>query len=182
MRTKVSTACRLKFTESSAAFSNCRDFRFRLTRRWSDGPTIAFIGLNPSTADEFKLDPTITRITRRANALGFGRLVMLNLFAYRSTDPAALKQRFDAGLEIIGDQNNQTIRQEAEKAATVVCAWGVHGTLARRDRDVLRLLGGIKLHCLGKSKDGHPKHPLYLPYSVPLVPMGRAMCVEDFGL
>ena len=163
----------MNFTESSAAFSTCGTSRYRLTRRWSDGPTIAFIGLNPSTADQFKLDPTVTRCVRRADKLGFGRLVMLNLFAFRSTDPQALKDRHNAGLEIVGEENDDVIREEAIAASKVVCAWGTLGTLAGRDRHVLRLLGGLTLYCLGKSKDGHPKHPLYLPYSCKLQPLGK---------
>jgi hypothetical protein len=163
------------FTESTADFSPCREFRYRLTRRWSDGPTIAFIGLNPSTADEFQLDPTVTRCVRRADRLGFGRLVMLNLFAFRATDPQDMFKRHRAGRDVIGPDNDEWLRREASEAATVVCAWGNHGTLAGRDREVLRLLGGIKLHCLGKSKTGQPKHPLYLPYSRELVTLGRPL-------
>ena len=165
----------MRYTEATADFSPCELFRYRLTRCWSDGPTVAFIGLNPSTADAFKLDPTITRCVRRADRLGFGRLVMLNLFAYRATDPADMLKRQRSGRDVIGPENDAWIRREATAASAVVCAWGVHGTLERRDRDVLRLLGGIKLHCLGKSKDGHPRHPLYLPYSQELVTLGRAM-------
>lgn len=165
----------MTFTESSAAFSTCREFRYTLTRRWSDGPTIAFIGLNPSTADEFQLDPTVKRCVTRADRLGFCRLVMLNLFAFRATDPKVMVQRQLDGLDVIGPENDRTIREEAQAAETVVCAWGTLGPLAGRDRHVLRLLGGIQLHCLGKSKGGHPKHPLYLPYSQGLVTLGRPL-------
>ena len=165
----------MKFSESTAEFSPCRLFRYCLTRRWGDGPTIVFVGLNPSTADEHQLDPTITRCVRRADKLGFGRLVMTNLFAFRATDPTDMQKRHRAGLDVIGPDNDAAILREVRAAACTVCAWGNHGTLGGRDRDVLRLLGGIKLHCLGKSKGGHPKHPLYLPYSRELVTLGRAM-------
>lgn len=161
-----------QFTESTATFSPCREFRYTLSRRWSSGHTIAFIGLNPSTADEHKLDATVTRCVGRAEALGFGRLVMLNLFAFRSTDPKALKARLKSGLEIVGPGNDDAIREEARAAKAVVCAWGNHGSVAGRDREVLRLLGGIRLLCLGKSKTGQPKHPLYIPNSCELVSLG----------
>lgn len=162
----------MKFTESTATFSPCREFRYTLARRWSSGHTIAFIGLNPSTADEHKLDATVTRCVRRAEALGYGRLVMLNLFAFRSTDPKALKIRLQAGLEIVGPGNDDAIRDVAGSAKAVVCAWGNHGAIAGRDREALRLLGGIRLLCLGKSKTGQPKHPLYIPNSRELVSLG----------
>lgn len=161
------------FTESTADFSPCGLFRYTLTRRWSEGPTMVFIGLNPSTADEHKLDPTVKRCVIRAQRLGFGRLVMLNLFAFRATDPKVMHARHAAGYDVIGPDNDWNLREECLGAKTVVCAWGNLGTLAGRDKAVLRLLGGIRLFCLGKSKGGHPKHPLYLPYSRQLVTLGR---------
>ena len=155
------------FLESTADFSECREFRWKLTRRWSDGPTIAVIGLNPSTADAEKLDPTVTRCVRRADALGFGELVMLNLFAFRSTARNVLTKRHRAGLEIVGSHNDDTIRREARAAEMVLCCWGADGALAGRGSFVLAgPLAGLKLHCLETTKSGHPQHPLYLPYSL----------------
>lgn len=82
--------------ESSARFSDCRRYRYTLTRRFADGPTVAFIGLNPSTADEHADDPTIRRCLGFAKRWGYGELVMLNLYALRSTDPPAAGSRFCA--------------------------------------------------------------------------------------
>lgn len=164
----------MEFLESTAEFSPCRQFRWTLLRRWSDGPTVAFIGLNPSTADEHQLDPTVTRCVNRADALGFGRLVMLNIFAFRSTDPKALKVRLRAGLEIVGERNDETIRREARAADQVVCCWGSHGKIAGRGSYVLAgPLAGVRLHCLETTRGGHPAHPLYLPYSLEPRAFGR---------
>lgn len=144
---------------SGAEFSACRQYRYRLWRLWdASRPTTVFIGLNPSTADETADDPTIRRCLGYAKAWGFGRLEMLNLFAWRATDPKAMKVAADP----IGPGNDDAIRAVADTGGLLVAAWGVHGTHLGRDREVCAMLAG-RLHVLRLTKDGHPGHPLYLP-------------------
>ncbi len=115
--------------------------------------------LNPSTADAAADDPTIRRCIGFARAWGFGALEVVNLFAYRATRPADLFAADDP----VGPRNDRFVRAAARSAAMVVAAWGVHGTRRGRDADVLatlRILGSV--HCLGTTKRGQPRHPLFV--------------------
>jgi hypothetical protein len=142
---------------SSAKFSSCRRYRYSLSRAWNlDLPTIVFVGLNPSTADEHVDDATVRRCLGFARNWNYGGLVLVNLFAYRSTDPSALRQAEDP----IGPLNDESIASCCRSASRVVVAWGIHGDCHRRDRDVLSLLS--RPYCLGLTRNGAPKHPLYL--------------------
>jgi len=160
-----------RYLEATAHCSDCGQFRYRLTRRWSRGPRMAFIGLNPSIANAEILDPTVTRCVRRAQAMGYGAITMLNLFAYVSTDRSALSRRARAGLPIVGDKTDQVIRRETARCDLVLCCWGVTGALLDRSQHVLRqVLRSRRLHCLRLTREGHPEHPLYLPYHLQPVP------------
>lgn len=140
-------------------FSPCGQFRYCLWREWTaTNPTFAvFIGLNPSTADAYNDDPTVRRCLGYAKRWGYGALCMLNLFAYRATDPAVMKS-FPSP---IGFNNDYWICRLTGQASVVVAAWGVHGTHLHRDQAVMVLLAG-KLSCLQTTLAGHPSHPLYL--------------------
>jgi hypothetical protein len=142
----------------SAIFSPCRTWRYELRRTWSVTPPALFVGLNPSTADERLDDPTIRRCVRFARDWGYGGLVMANLFAFRSTDPRALALVGDP----VGPDNDMVLRRLAREAGVVVAAWGVHGVLNCRAQVVVDvgLLGSFTV--LGLTKDGHPRHPLYM--------------------
>lgn len=118
----------------------------------------AFIGLNPSTADETQDDPTIRRCIRFTREWGYDGLVMLNLFAFRATDPKVMK----AQTEPVGADNDEVLLKASRKVGLVIAAWGTHGEFKGRGDAVRRLLKDCRLHHLGLSKDGHPKHPLYL--------------------
>jgi hypothetical protein len=126
--------------------------------------------LNPSTADATNDDPTIRRCIGFARHWGCGRLVVLNLFAVRATDPADMKRADDP----VGPENrdwfDRTLRDS--HGGPVVCAWGVHGAYMEQDLTVLGWLDrvGVEPLALGVTREGHPKHPLYLPYSAALVP------------
>lgn len=147
---------------SGATFSPCRRYRFTLWRTWEPKfEPVAFIGLNPSTADEDVDDPTIRRCVDFAKRWGGGGLVMLNLFGWRSTDPKGLHTAVDP----IGDGNDDAIRRTVRSARLVVAAWGFHGSLDARDVAVRELVKGegVRLWRLGTTKDGHPRHPLYMP-------------------
>lgn len=145
----------------SAHFSLCRRYRYELWRRWSDGPHAMFIGLNPSTADETQDDPTIRRCIGFAKDWGFSALCMTNLFAFRATDPAVMKKEANP----FGEDNQHHLLRCASGAGIIIAARGVHGTHANGDLVVRDWLSkaGLTLQCLGLSKDGHPRHPLYLP-------------------
>lgn len=142
--------------EPAAVLSECRRYRYELWRRWAPGPFVNFIGLNPSTADEKEDDATIRRCIGFAKYWGFNAVCMTNLFAYRTPSPAEMKGQFLP----VGTENDETLVRIAKRAAMVVAAWGVHGTHLGRDAEVKAMLPDLR--CLGFTKDGHPKHPLYL--------------------
>lgn len=157
---------------SGALFSPNRLHRYWLWRTWSpaDKPLV-FIGLNPSTADEVKNDPTVERMVRRAREYGHGGLIVVNLFAFRAVNPEDMLDSHEAGIDIVGMDNDAAIVYAARSAGTVVCGWGAHGTYMGRGRDVLNLLSdqphadGSLTH-LGLTKTGQPRHPLYISYRV----------------
>ena len=153
---------------STATFSPCRKYRYTLTRTWdTELPRLNFIMLNPSTADESRNDPTVTRCLGRAAMWGFGSLVVTNLFAWRSTDPEQLPYVAGGGKDPIGPDNDGSIIHAATHAHMVVCAWGRYGLLLNRGPKVREMLASVKLHYLKLSKaTGQPWHPLYIKMSV----------------
>lgn len=142
-----------------------------LFRQWdSDRPEMMLVMLNPSTADGMTDDPTIRKCIGFATRLGFGSIVVVNLFSYRATDPLDLKK---AGYPQ-GETDNGVIRVAAGKnknaGGRVVAAWGRNApaeraaavrTMLRNDR--------IRLFHFGLTKDGQPRHPLMLPYATPMI-------------
>lgn len=145
-------------TRSAAGFSECGAYRYWLKRTWDDSlPVVVFLMLNPSTADHEKNDPTVARCCAFAAAWGAGGLVVLNLFALRSTDPRALYAHPDP----VGPANDAVIWQ-ATAGRQVVAAWGCHGAYRDRDLAVMNQLAHRPVECLKLTKDGHPGHPLYL--------------------
>lgn len=165
--------------ESDAVFSPCRTWRYSLTRSWVkreqglERKRLVVIGLNPSTADETQDDPTIRRCIGFAKSWGFDGLLMVNLFAFRSTDPRGLPAERDRA---IGPENDHYL-SAITKCRQTLCAWGAHGELHGRAKEVFLKLanaGRALLH-LGVTKAGHPSHPLYIPASrKPLPFMGDA--------
>jgi hypothetical protein len=154
---------------SVAEYSDCELYRYTLTRVWDPGGARAlFIMLNPSTATEVQNDPTVERCERRARTLGFGAFRVLNIFAWRATDPRDMR----AAPDPVGPENDRAIVDSLDWADRVICAWGTHGKHLGRGPEVERLLreAGAHLFHLGLSKEGHPKHPLYIGYTVQPVP------------
>lgn len=142
----------------SACFSDDRVFRYWLSRTWDEElQPLVVVGLNPSTADEAVDDPTVRRCIGFARAWGFGGLVMLNLFAFRATDPREMK----AAADPVGPANDAWLRQQTS-LRRVLCAWGAHGGHLNRSRRVGHLLADRDLVCLGRTAAGFPRHPLYL--------------------
>ena len=146
-----------KIIYSDALFSKDRFYRYALWRIWDKSlPKILFIGLNPSTADEIKDDPTNRRCKRYAQDWGFGGYIMSNIFAYRSTNPKILKEIKDP----IGPDNNYWLQKLHKEAILTIGAWGNYGKLLNRGEEIINLIDN--LYCLKITKEGHPSHPLYL--------------------
>lgn len=156
-------------TRRWAVFSPCRKFRYVLNISWdATKPQLVFFMLNPSTADAMKNDPTVERCQRRAQAMGFGSVVIINLFAYRATNPKDMLAADDP----IGRRNDDWIEQILTRTAMtrgeVICAWGTMGGHRGRDAAMVAMLDrcGPTVKVLDLTKDGHPKHPLYVSYNI----------------
>ena len=146
------------FIESGAIFSPCRTYRYQLWRIWDASlPLLNIIGVNGSKADEHQSDHTVTRCMGFARAFGYGGLIMTNLFGYMATDPRVMRAQADP----VGRENDMWLLDAARRAEIRVAAWGVHGQHRGRDRTVLRLLESYPLMCLGLTRGGQPRHPLF---------------------
>lgn len=152
--------------ETGAYLSEDRRYRYSLWCTW-DGSKgyVMFVGLNPSTADETQDDPTIRRCIRFSKDWGYGGVYMVNLFAVRATDPKDMKLFHSP----IGPENDKSLMAVAHNAGKIVCAWGANGNHLDRDKQVFELLSSYyDLQCLGVTKAGHPRHPLYIKADKPL--------------
>ena len=143
-----------EFNDSGALFSSCRQYRYLLWRRWDEREPLVFICLNPSTADEQHNDPTNRRTIGFARDLGFGGMIMANLFAYRATQPADLFKAQDP----VGPDNDQWLAELTNHGLTMIAGWGNHGHRPER----LAQLKGLQLQALKVNGSGAPAHPLYL--------------------
>ncbi len=170
-----------------AVFSPDRVYRYALGRQLSPGALrlgeelgmrrrgrLLVVCLNPSTADETKDDPTVARLSRWARAREYDELVVANIFALRATDPKVMR----AHEEPVGELNDRWIEGLARDADAVVAAWGAHGEHLGRGARVFRLLRGSRFRprevfCFALTKDGHPRHPLYLRKDVELRSLER---------
>lgn len=147
---------------AGATFSPCRRYRYCLWREWDSSlPTVVFCGLNPSTADEHDDDATIRRVLAFSRAWGFGRLIMVNAYAWCDRDR---KRMLRTVAEPVGPDNAATIRYWATHAALFVAAWG--NDIRAREAFAVRTLlrqAGVAIHVLRLTGQGNPEHPLYLP-------------------
>lgn len=157
-----------------ARISTDGQYRYTLTRVWDETkPYIVFVMLNPSTADASEDDPTIKRCIEFAKREGCGALHVVNLFAYRATEPMQMRRAVNP----VGTDNDATLIETFKKAAydkaTVVGAWGTNGWHMGRDTvvEALAATSGLALKCFGQNRDGSPKHPLYIKGDQPLVDM-----------
>lgn len=145
----------------AAQLSPCGTWRYTLERWWDreKEPLVACL-VNPSTADAERDDATVTKLMGYARAWGHGGLVLVNPFAYRSTDPEQLREQ---GRERAIGPGNDDVLAEVCGRRTVLVGWGKHGRLWDRDVEVAELLKevGSELVCLALNKDGTPVHPLY---------------------
>lgn len=185
----------MNYTEMGATISANGIYRFILWREWrgsaDDGTwhwtndhdgngkrigwpkSCLFIMLNPSTADGELDDPTIRRCVGYAKALKYDRLEVVNLFAYRATDPRQLLRMHHAQ-DPVGWENQSFIESAARDAGIIICAWGAHGGHIGQDETVLGWIDSHaqKIHALKLTQDGKPCHPLYLPADSKPFPFG----------
>lgn len=146
------------FMRRDAVISRCGLYRYSLTREWDASlPKACFIGLNPSTADALEDDATVRRCIGFAKTWGMGGLIMVNLFAFRATQPADMLKAVDP----VGPSNDAWIRRETERAGIVIAAWGNDGGHLDRDKAVMAALT-VKLTAIGRTQSGAPRHPLYM--------------------
>jgi hypothetical protein len=153
---------------ASATYSDDEAYRYRLTRRWDDRPLVAFVMLNPSTATEEALDPTLRRCLGFARREGMGGFTVVNLFALRATKPKVMLTH----PEPIGPENDAIIDETVADVQYVIAGWGRHGEHLGRGNDVLARLvaASVDVYRLGPATaTGQPGHPLYLPGDSPLV-------------
>jgi len=160
-----------------AHISDCGRYRYLLSRTWRDSdasPAMAhyvpprqlvFVMLNPSTADAYQDDPTIRR------CIGFGRdefdmIHVANLYAGRATKPNDLFSMDDPE----GPENLRVWEKIKTSNATLICAWGADRRAKHQSKKFIDFMSGRDLHCLGITKDGHPKHPLYLKADTQIEP------------
>lgn len=165
-------------TESFAVYSDCETYRYALTRTWDpDGQRVMFVMLNPSKATEAHNDPTVGRCENRARALGFGAFRVTNLFALRETDPMKMRKHIEPN----GPDNDATLIDGTQWANVTIAAWGVHGVHRGRNAEVISLFqnNNCDFHALGLTKAGHPRHPLYLPYSAQPAPWSPSRSINQ---
>lgn len=152
-----------------AIISPCGQYRYALTRPSIRPPgkgAALFCMLNPSTADATVDDPTIRRCRGFADAWDCNGIAVVNLYALRSTDPKGLNGHPDP----VGPENDHYLREFAREFKDVVCAWGANANPGRalQVANIFRS-AGARLWCLGTTKDGAPRHPLYVRGDQPLI-------------
>lgn len=151
-----------------ADLSDDGTYRYWLGRRWDDGESLAFIMLNPSTADANDDDPTIRKCVGFARRLGYTAIGVMNLFAYRATDPKVLVRAMRDGVDVIGPETDERLgtllRSNLALGNGVVAAWGAQSGIDARVRQVLSMPGSRALCTLGLTAKGVPRHPLMLGY------------------
>jgi hypothetical protein len=171
---KLTDSGPLRAIEKYAVISNCETYRYSLARRWAGGALLPFVMLNPSTADADIDDPTIRRCMGFARREGYAGIHVVNLYAYRATDPKALLTCVDA----VGPQNDTKLLRMLTGVSCVerpvVAAWGANAK-PERVAQVMALVPDVNWRCLGTTKDGHPRHPLYVKGDQPLVPFGTSV-------
>lgn len=156
-----------KYLETDAVISQDGRYRYLLRRVWDYAkPRVLFVMLNPSTADAHEDDATIRSCVRLASGAGYGSMEVVNLFGYRATNPAELQNVSNP----IGPANADVGDVAINRCDLVICAWGTHHMAERRAREMVSWVKGWKpaAYCLGTTKSGAPKHPLYIKSGTPL--------------
>ena len=150
------------FLERDAVISDCGKYRYLLRRTWDHGkPRALFVMLNPSTADAEVDDATIRSCVRLCKSWGYGSFEVVNIFAYRATDPKELET---ALLPIVGPDQGRITDAAIARCDVPICAWGAHRMASERGAAVHSQIRSQRpaAFCLGLTKHGAPKHPLYV--------------------
>ncbi len=161
----------------TAIISDCQQYRYVLTRRISQvvrwvKPCL-FIMLNPSTASADIDDPTIRRCTGFAAAWLCTSLTVVNLYGLRATDPKELARHSSP----IGPENEKHLAEQLGlhwNTGVIVAAWGANAAAKHHSLAGALQTIGQRASCLGRNKDGSPKHPLYVKADQPLIPWKSA--------
>ena len=149
---------------SGAVFSQCRRYRYELWRTWSAGPKMClFIGMNPSQANEVDNDRTVAKMCRLAARWGYDGLLVANVFAWIETDSRKLPALIEAGVDIVGPDNDAAILRLAKRSGIICAGFGNPGMLQGRGEKVLKMLkdAGHAPRAFAINANGAPKHPLY---------------------
>jgi hypothetical protein len=126
-----------------ARYSDDNFYRWSFERRWGDGSLLCWVGLNPGTGDtDGRPRPTLRKVVAWARRLGLDGVLVVNLFAYRTTDPKGLRR---ADVDIIGDRNDEALRSATDSCALTLAAWGAGGSLHGRGAVVATLLRKLEL-------------------------------------
>lgn len=159
-----------EIVDSGAEISECGKFRYALWRHWDwqgHANCVMFIGLNPSTADSVKNDTTISKCIGFAKRWGYGGMYMLNLYAFRATNPKDMIASSDPW----GPNNQEAFGYYRSRVGLVVACWG---SIEVRYRPSLQWQTTIfssldavaaPVYCLGRTADGSPRHPSRLAYA-----------------
>jgi hypothetical protein len=147
--------------ERWAVIDDTGKYRYTLTRVWdANKAQVAFVMLNPSVADGQQDDPTIRKCVGFAQRWGYGSLGVVNMYAWRATSPKDL----DLTENPVGKKNDAYIERVVQNSSCVIAAWGAHAKEPTRLQEMLSLIGNA--FCLGRTKNGSPRHPLYVRYEV----------------
>lgn len=161
---------------AGATISACGKYRYVLWRKFRNhGKKILWILTNPSKADSVVDDPTVSRcisISKRENA---SEIYICNPFAYRATDPKDVREAAKSGVDIVGPKNLDHIYVAMERSDLCIVGWGANGEFMDSGRKMMEFIdknkpGRLPVRCLGITKYGHPRHPLYVSKNAPLVP------------
>jgi len=155
------------YIENDAVISDCGKYRYLLRRTWdAKKPRVLYIMLNPSTADARRDDPTIRSCVRLASGLGYGSMEVVNIFAWRATDPNDLLKVRDT----VGPDNETHVRAALGRCDIPICAWGAWPHAQEASTYIRNAIRADRpaAFCFGKTASGAPKHPLYIKSGTPL--------------
>ncbi len=149
------------YLENDAVISDCGKYRYLLRRTWDHAkPRALLIMLNPSTADARQDDATISSCVRLLAGLGYGSMEVVNVIAWRATDPSEVAKQEDP----IGPRNLTIIEAAIGRCDVAICAWGAYPPAKQYAIEPLNAIRSRRpaVYCFGKTKHGAPKHPLYI--------------------
>src|SRR5215213_2371543 len=155
--------------DDTAQYSDDKVYRWWWERRWAEGRALCWVGLNPSTGDTTgRPRPTLRKVVALAKAHNLSAVTVVNLFSWRATRPADLKRAAASGHDVVGARTDDVLVEVTQRSPLTLAAWGSHGVLLDRGAAVVGLLR--QPMCLGETRTGQPRHPLYVPAGTELRP------------